>query len=144
MMPGPGVLEIEGLEAGDAEAVRRAVAGARSRLKCGLVGAEVCGIGAKESRRLNRRYRGKNKAATVLSFSLPPLEPGGMAGQILLCIPAVRNEARRLGIPFARWLAELAVHGFLHTLGYRHDDGSARSLMFAHQKAVLNMDRGVR
>ena len=111
--------------------------GVAAGLGCRLLGAEVCGIGERESRTLNRRYRGMDKPASVLSFSLPPAEPGGVVGQVLLCPGAVRKAARRIGCPYRRWLAELSIHGFLHLLGYRHDDGGSRALMFAHQKALV-------
>jgi rRNA maturation RNase YbeY len=130
-------LDICGLEAGDCGVVRKAMEGAVAGLGCRLLGAEVCGIGENESRALNRRYRSMDRPASVLSFSLPPSEPGGVIGQVLLCPGAVRRAARRMGYPYRRWLAELSVHGFLHLLGYRHDDGDSRALMFAHQKALL-------
>ena len=138
-MPIGREVEIECLDGDDGKIVLRAVAAARKLLDCGQIGIEVCGIGAEVSRKLNRRYRGKNKVATVLSFALPSSGPGGMAGQVLLCTPAVRREARRIGIPYRAWLAELAVHGFLHVLGHQHDSDSGQKLMFSHQRAVLNM-----
>ena len=137
-----GGIEVEGLEGGEAGLVRAAVGGARDFLSCGLMGVEVCGITPGESRSLNRRFRHRDKTATVLSFSLPSSGPGGMAGQILLCLPAVRAEARRLGIPWQKWLAELALHGFLHILGHRHDDEPAGLLMFAWQKALVRRAGG--
>jgi len=96
---GAGV-EIDGLDGDEGKIVFRAVAAARKALGCAQIGIEVCGIGEKVSRKLNRRYRGKDKVATVLSFALPSSGPGGMAGQVLLCIPAVHREARRIGIPY--------------------------------------------
>lgn len=138
-MKSSGVVEVEGLDGDDIETVRGILAGAQRVMDCQLMGIEVCGVEPEDSRALNRRYRGKNKMATVLSFSLPSTEPGGMAGQLLLCPPAVRREARRLGIPYRRWLAELAVHGFLHILGHQHNDAPSRELMVSLQKALLNM-----
>lgn len=108
-------------------------------MDCGKIGVEICGIGEEASRALNRRYRGRDKAATVLSFALPASGPGGMAGQVLLCIPAVRREARRIGVPWRNWLAELAVHGFLHVLGHQHGDAAGEKIMFSRQRAVLSM-----
>ena len=136
-MPDRHEIEVEGLSVRDTQIVRRAIERAQEALDCGLVGVEVCGIGPVESRSLNRRYRGRDKAASVLSFSLPTASPGGMAGQVLISPRTVEAESRRLGVSYRDWLAELSVHGFLHVLGHRHDDEGARNLMFAHQRALL-------
>jgi len=134
-----GVIEIEGLDVSDSALVQRMIECAQTMMACNLIGVEVCGIEPGESKVLNNRYRGRNKTATVLSFSLPTGHPGGMAGQILLCQKAIQQEARQLGIPYRSWLAELTIHGFLHVLGHRHDEAFSEDLMFSTQKALLYM-----
>ena len=138
-MKSSGRDEIEGLNGDDSAVVHRMLKSARISLDCSLIGMEICGIQPGESKVLNNRYRGRNKTATVLSFSLPTGYPGGMAGQILLCPKAIRQEARQLGIPYRSWLAELTIHGFLHVLGHRHDEAFSEDLMFSTQKALLYM-----
>jgi len=134
-----GVIEIEGLDVSDSALVQRMIECAQTMMACNLIGVEVCGIEPGESKVLNNRYRGRNKTATVLSFSLPTGNPGGMAGQILLCPKAITIESRRLGVPYRSWLAELTIHGFLHVLGHRHDETRSEDLMFSTQKALLYM-----
>jgi probable rRNA maturation factor len=75
-------------------------------------------------RELNARYRGKDKPTDVLSFP----GPGGSAGlgDIVISIDTAERNARRLGRTLQRELDVLALHGFLHVLGYDHetDDGT--------------------
>ncbi len=72
-------------------------------------------IGPNESRRLNKRYRGKNKAANVLSF---PLEKN--AGEILICPTEAKRQARAFGSTPERFVAELFIHGLFHLKGMSH------------------------
>ena len=54
--------------------------------------------------------------------------PGGAEGlgDIVISVPAAERNARRLGRSLAQELDVLALHGFLHVLGYDHetDDGT--------------------
>jgi len=75
-------------------------------------------------RELNARYRGQDKPTDVLSFP----GPGGPAGlgDIVVSVDTAERNARRLGRTLERELDVLALHGFLHVLGYDHetDDGT--------------------
>lgn len=107
--------------------LRRLLNAAARRLRVGGELALVLG-GDRAIRRLNARYRGKDRATDVLSFPAG----GGEAslGDILISVPAAERNARRLGRPLSRELDVLALHGFLHLLGYDHetDDGAMERL----------------
>jgi probable rRNA maturation factor len=74
-------------------------------------------------RELNARYRGKDKPTDVLSFPGPGGEAG--LGDIVISVDTAERNARRLRRTLPRELDVLALHGFLHVLGYDHetDDG---------------------
>lgn len=74
--------------------------------------------------RLNRRYRGKDKATDVLSFPGDGRE--GALGDIVISLDTAATNARGLGRTLPQELDVLALHGFLHVLGHDHetDDGS--------------------
>ena len=80
--------------------------------------------GDRAVRALNARYRGKDRPTDVLSF------PGGGAkqelGDIVISVETARKNARALGRTLDQELDVLALHGFLHVLGYDHetDDGT--------------------
>lgn len=80
--------------------------------------------GDRAVRALNARYRGKDRPTDVLSF------PGGGAeaelGDIVISVETAERNARAQRRTLAQELDVLALHGFLHVLGYDHetDDGT--------------------
>ena len=75
-------------------------------------------------RRLNRVYRGRDKTTDVLSFPGDGGEAG--LGDIVISVAKAERNARGLGRTLGQELDVLALHGFLHVLGYDHekDDGT--------------------
>jgi len=72
-------------------------------------------------RALNRDWRGVDAATNVLSFQAARAEGNPpLIGDIVLAYETVAGEARAEQKPFAHHVAHLAVHGFLHLLGYDH------------------------
>ena len=71
-------------------------------------------VGEREGRRLNSRFRAKNRATNVLSFALDG------EGDLVLCHPVIAREARAQGKPLAAHYAHLVAHGVLHLRGYDH------------------------
>jgi probable rRNA maturation factor len=91
-------------------------------------------VGAAESRRLNRRLRGKDKPTNVLSF---PYDVPGALGDVVICAPVVNREAREQGkAPAAHW-AHMVVHGVLHLLGHDHIRAADAKMMEARERAIL-------
>jgi len=74
--------------------------------------------------RLNRDYRGKDRPTDVLSFPGDGGEAG--LGDVVISVETAARNARALGRPLAQEIDVLALHGFLHVLGYDHeaDDGA--------------------
>ncbi len=92
-----------------------------------------------ESRRLNARYRGKDKPTNVLSFAcetpsqlrLPTL------GDLVICAQVVKREAREQGKAWEAHWAHMTVHGVLHLLGYDHQKKNEAQRMEALEKMIL-------
>ena len=80
--------------------------------------------GDRTLRRLNARYRGRDEATDVLSFPGEGGEAG--LGDIVISVERAARNARGLGRSVHQELDVLALHGFLHVLGYDHetDDGT--------------------
>jgi probable rRNA maturation factor len=76
--------------------------------------------GDRELRRLNRRYLGEDHATDVLSFPTGDPAGGPHLGDIVISWPAVRRQAEEFGHSSEDELCLLAVHGFLHLLGWDH------------------------
>lgn len=72
-------------------------------------------VGQGRIRGLNKKYRKKNRVTDVLSFLY------GDSGEIVICLPEVRKNARKYGSSFEKELAKILIHGILHLLGYDHE-----------------------
>jgi probable rRNA maturation factor len=96
-------------------------------------------VGESESRALNTRYRGKRRPTNVLSFPFAP--PRGvksdLLGDLVICAPVVRREARaRRTAPEAHW-AHMVVHGIMHLRGYDHHDDKDAAIMERRETRTL-------
>ncbi|HEX5132051.1 MAG TPA: rRNA maturation RNase YbeY [Candidatus Krumholzibacteria bacterium] len=93
----------------------------------------------REIRRLNRRYRGKDKPTDVLSFSYRD-DPGprdGTAGDIYVSLDTLARDARRLGVDVSHLALRIVVHGMLHVIGYDHENDADAARMERRERAVL-------
>ncbi len=93
-------------------------------------------VGAAEARTLNRRYRGRDYAANVLSFPYA-LRHGVVHGDIVLCAPVIAREALTQGKAVEAHLAHLTVHALLHLQGYDHLRRRDAARMEAREKKLL-------
>jgi probable rRNA maturation factor len=119
----------------DVARVRRVLRGAARQLR---VSGEVALVlaGDRTLHRLNRDYRGKDKPTDVLSF---PGEEAGL-GDIVISVETAERNARRLGRTLPQEIDVLALHGFLHVLGYDHenDDGAMDRLERRLRRKLLS------
>jgi probable rRNA maturation factor len=103
----------------------------------------VCMVGSAESARLNARFRGRDRPTNVLSFPAAPLPgtPRGDAGQplgeLVICPPVLRAEARAREKTLRAHWAHLVVHGALHLVGYDHERDADARRMERREVAVL-------
>ena len=88
----------------------------------------ICGD--RRMRRLNRRYRHKDRTTDVLSFPAGAAMPSGFLGDLIISAPEARRQARVARLPFGTVMERLLLHGLLHLLGFDHetDDGEMDAL----------------
>ncbi|MBW4080133.1 rRNA maturation RNase YbeY [Paenibacillus sp. S150] len=104
---------------------------------------------------LNLEYRGIDRATDVLSFAMNEtgedepeiiyaLEDNGeqedvpyVLGDIIISVPRAQEQALEYGHSLERELGFLFVHGFLHLLGYDHQDAASEAEMMSKQENVL-------
>ncbi|WP_420490051.1 rRNA maturation RNase YbeY [Neobacillus vireti] len=97
---------------------------------------------------INREYRHKDTPTDVISFAMEELGEGEVElsgiemprilGDIIISIPRTKEQAEEYGHSFERELGFLAVHGFLHLLGFDHMTDEDEKEMFTLQKEILN------
>ena len=136
----------------DAEAViHRAIAAAAETVQAesgeaGFGEAELAVMLTDDAgiRTLNGNWRGINKPTNVLSF--PALQPTGagspddaprMLGDIAIAYETTRKEADDEQKPFDHHLSHLAIHGFLHLMGYDHETDDDAEAMESLEQEIL-------
>jgi probable rRNA maturation factor len=77
-------------------------------------------VGLKEAQQLNASYRHKNYATNVLTFEYGVQPDGTVAGDIVICVPVLKREAKEQRKDFLCHAAHLIMHGTFHALGYDH------------------------
>ncbi len=97
---------------------------------------------------INREYRGKDLPTDVISFAMEELGEGEIVlkgadiprilGDIIISVPKAKEQANDYGHSYLRELGFLAVHGFLHLLGYDHETEEQEKEMFTKQREILN------
>ena len=131
----------------DADAViQRAIAAAAEAVEADVGEAELAVMLTDDSgiRTLNSNWRGIDKPTNVLSFpalqaegARKPGEAPAMLGDIAIAYETMRREADEEGKPFDHHLSHLAVHGFLHLIGYDHESDADADEMESLETEIL-------
>ena len=96
---------------------------------------------------INRTYRNKDVATDVISFAMEELGEGEMEiidadiptllGDIIISVERAQEQADSYAHTFEREVCFLAVHGFLHLLGFDHGTEEEEKEMFGLQETIL-------
>src|SRR5689334_7619491 len=131
----------------DAEdVIQRAIAAAADAVDADVAEAELAVMLTDDSgiRTLNSNWRGIDKPTNVLSFPAlqptSPQKPGDaprMLGDIAIAYETMRREADEEQKPFDHHLSHLAVHGFLHLIGYDHENEADAEAMESLETEIL-------
>lgn len=103
----------------------------------------------KNIQKINKEYRGIDKATDVLSF--PMFERDELAqkiqkkdflyqdilGDIIICLEQVKKQADEYKHSFERELSYMLVHGFYHLMGYDHIQEEDRKKMRPKEEKIL-------
>ncbi|WNS74339.1 rRNA maturation RNase YbeY [Bacillus sp. DTU_2020_1000418_1_SI_GHA_SEK_038] len=99
-------------------------------------------------REINKEYRQKDSVTDVISFAMEEMGEGEMEligldmprvlGDIIISVSRAHEQAEEYGHSFMREIGFLAVHGFLHLLGYDHETPEDEKVMFSRQKDILD------
>lgn len=93
--------------------------------------------------RLNLEYREIDRPTDVITFALEDYEDViyedmRVLGDIYISIDRAREQADLYGHSLKRELSFLAIHGFLHLLGYDHMNMEDEKVMFEKQELILH------
>ena len=94
----------------------------RARLAAGVRGeVDVLLSDDPALRRLNRRFRGKNKPTDVISFPAPPEIAAQHAGDLAISVETAQRQAEEQGHSLRDEVRVLLLHGLLHLSGMDHE-----------------------
>lgn len=92
--------------------------------------------------KLNKDYRGIDRETDVITFALeddktfnPEIR---ILGDIYISIDKAKSQSIEYNHSLTRELSFLAVHGFLHLLGYDHMKKEEEEVMFKLQEEILD------
>jgi probable rRNA maturation factor len=96
---------------------------------------------------INSEYRQKDSVTDVISFAMEEMgedeteiiggEETRFLGDIIICLDVAKEQAEEYGHSLEREMGFLAVHGFLHLLGYDHLTEADEKNMFGRQEEIL-------
>ena len=104
-----------------------------------------------EIKSINKEYRQVDKETDVLSFpiidfnneedlqnELKEKNASLMLGDIIICKQVAKKQAKLFKHSFSREVCFLALHGFLHLLGYDHIEKQDEVIMQSFAEEILN------
>lgn len=96
-----------------------------------------------EIHKLNKEYRGVDRATDVITFALEDNEDNinedyRLLGDVYISIEKAKEQALLYDHSYLRELSFLLIHGFLHLLGYDHMEEEEEKIMFERQEEILN------
>lgn len=127
--------------------IRDAVLLVLTKVKKKNAAVSVHFIGDRQMHRLNREHRGKDKVTDVLSFAMqegdtwtgPLKNEKDDWGDIFICVPQIKRQAKEYGVTYTEELMRMTVHGVLHLLGFDHEKESDARIMFPLQDTLVAM-----
>jgi len=93
-------------------------------------------VSLKQIQELNKTFRQIDKATDVLSFPNDDIEDKTL-GDIFVSLDKAKEQAESYGHSFEREVGFLAVHGYLHLIGYDHHTKEDEEKMIAMQENIL-------
>ena len=94
-------------------------------------------------KKINLKYRKKNKTTNVLSFPQNEIRPVGKSsltilGDIVISLEKIYEESLDQGKQFYNHLSHMIIHSLLHLLGYNHDTKKNFEIMKKKEITILS------
>ena len=124
------------------QTIREAISAAAGALSTEGGEVSILLIDDSEIARLNRDWRGIDKPTNVLSFPASKVGQGDkLLGDIVIAYETLERESTDESRDFLHHLAHLAVHGFLHLIGFDHEtDAQAEEMEGLESRIMMRLN----
>jgi len=95
--------------------------------KFGIKEISIVLTGDAKIKELNKKYLNKDRITDVLAFDY---------GEIFICLPQAKKQAKGLGNIFKKEIAILLIHGLLHLVGYNDKNSKSYNIMLKKQNQI--------
>lgn len=111
------------------------------------VSCNVSIVSEEEIQNLNKEFRNIDKVTDVLSFpffedlkfdEVNPITNEIELGDVIICKNVAKLQAKKLGHSYKREICFLALHSFLHLIGYDHIEKQDEEKMISMQNKILD------
>ena len=102
-------------------------------------------VGKDEGTEINKRFKKKNAPTNVLAFVGDPEKENHLGveapslGDIVVCYPIVEMESEQLEKSVENHFIHIVIHGFLHLMGYDHQNDQEEYEMNELANEVLRL-----
>jgi len=104
-------------------------------------------VGDRAMRRLNRRYRRKDRTTDVLAFPARKISSrltphasrftSSLLGDVVMSLPQAARQAKQAGHSLEREVAVLITHGLLHLMGYDHERSAREARRMSRRELAV-------
>ena len=101
-------------------------------------------VGDRRMRRLNHRFRHKDRSTDVLAFAFREARaPHGFSrtathlGDVVIALPTAQRQAKTTRRSLEEEIVTLLIHGVLHLCGYDHERGRADALRMQRKERQI-------
>lgn len=125
-------------------AIKEAAKQTLKKMDCQKVELSILLTNDEGIRKLNKKYRKKDKPTDVLSFPMcgnselrtPNSEL--ILGDVVISVETAKAQAKENSATLNQEMARLLIHGILHLLGFDHEKGGRRALRMRKQEERLS------
>jgi len=101
-----------------------------------------------EMKKINKKWRGKNKTTDVLSFAMHENEEviagfDFVLGDIVISVERAKKQAKKLGHTLDEEIGVLFAHGVMHILGLDHEKGKDEAILQTECEMTLLDNAGI-
>ena len=114
-----------------------------------LADMSVSFVGDRRMRRLNHRFRHKDRSTDVLAFAFREAKAphtvkliGAHLGDVVIALPTAQRQANAARRPLEEEVVALLIHGVLHLCGYDHEQSRAEALRMQRKERQMRRRLG--